>query len=71
MPLTSGNVLGRGSPGHAWDTVRKREDLSETDIAVLEHQFPGVAARLAAQARPEEGQGAGGVQSPHPRYGCG
>jgi Helix-turn-helix domain len=39
-----------------------RHDLDDAALAVLEHQFPGLGARLAATAQP----GADGVQSPHP-----
>jgi hypothetical protein len=43
-----------------------RHDLDDASIAVLEHQFPGLGARLAATAQPgAEGQ-ADEVQSSHP-----
>ena len=41
-----------------------RDDLDDADIARLEHQFPGLAARLAATQT--AGDLADGVQSPHP-----
>jgi len=43
-----------------------RGDLTETDITALEHQFPGLAARIAAVACAGEGGAADGVQLPHP-----
>jgi Helix-turn-helix domain len=43
-----------------------RDDLAEADIVVLERQFPGLATRLAATARPVSGDGRNGVQSLHP-----
>jgi hypothetical protein len=39
-----------------------RDDLTEADLAALEHQFPGLAARVAVAACPD----ADGLQSPHP-----
>ena len=41
-----------------------RDDLAEEDVAALERQFPGLAARLAAAPGP--GHDFYGVQSPHP-----
>jgi hypothetical protein len=41
-----------------------RDDLAEEDVAALECQFPGLAARLAATPGP--GHHFRGVQSPHP-----
>ena len=46
-----------------------RDDLTETDLAALEHQFPGLAARVAAAACPDPGEAADGVQSLHPAGG--
>jgi hypothetical protein len=43
-----------------------RHDLDDAALAVLEHQFPGLAARLAAAAQPGADGRSGGVQSPHP-----
>jgi hypothetical protein len=39
-----------------------RDDLTEADLAALEHQFPGLAAGVAVAACPD----ADGLQSPHP-----
>jgi hypothetical protein len=41
-----------------------RDDLAQEDVAALEYQFPGLAARLAA--KPSPGHHVHGVQSPHP-----
>jgi hypothetical protein len=43
-----------------------RGDLGDADLAVLEHQFPGLGGRLAASSRSGADGQAGGVQSPHP-----
>ena len=43
-----------------------RDDRSEADLAALEHQFPGLAARVAVAACPDAGGAADGLQSPHP-----
>jgi Helix-turn-helix domain len=43
-----------------------RDDLDDADLAVLEHQFPGLVARVAAVAGPGADSRSGGVQSPHP-----
>jgi Helix-turn-helix domain len=43
-----------------------RHDLDAAAVAVLEHQFPGLAARLAAVAQPGADGRPGGVHSPHP-----
>jgi hypothetical protein len=43
-----------------------REDLDDAALAVLEHQFPGLCARLAAAAQPGADGRSGGVQAPHP-----
>jgi helix-turn-helix protein len=43
-----------------------RDDLTEADLAALEHQFPGLAARVAVAACPDAGGAADGLQSPHP-----
>jgi hypothetical protein len=42
-----------------------RDDLDAAAVAVLEHQFPGLAARLAATTRPGADGSPDGVQSPH------
>ncbi len=42
-----------------------RADLTEDDIAALEYQFPGLAARVAA-AQPDYDCHSDGVRSPHP-----
>jgi hypothetical protein len=42
-----------------------RHDLDDA-AAVLDHQFPGLAARLAAAAQPDAQGLSGGVHSPHP-----
>ena len=42
-----------------------RHDLDDA-AAVLHHQFPGLAARLAAAAQPDAQGLSGGVHSPHP-----
>ncbi len=44
------------------DLTLLRDDLTEAGLAALEHQFPGLAARVAADACRD----ADGVQSPHP-----
>jgi hypothetical protein len=46
-----------------------RDDLDDTAIAVLEHQFPGLGIRLAAAAPPGADDQSDGVQSPHPDTG--
>ena len=43
-----------------------RDDLTEAGIAALEHQFPGLCARVAVAACPGADDAANGVQSPHP-----
>jgi helix-turn-helix protein len=43
-----------------------RDDLDAAAVAVLEHQFPGLAARLAAVAQPGADGRPGGVHSLHP-----
>jgi hypothetical protein len=43
-----------------------RDDLDDAALAVLEHQFPGLAARLAAAAQPGADGPSDGLQSPHP-----
>jgi hypothetical protein len=48
-----------------------REDLAEADIAVLERQFPSLAARVAAAAQPGSDVQPDGVQPPHPAPGNG
>jgi hypothetical protein len=48
-----------------------RDDLAEADIVVLERQFPGLATRLPAPARPVSGDGRNGVQSLHPALDTG
>jgi Helix-turn-helix domain len=45
-----------------------RDDLDDADVAVLEHQFPGIAARLA-DARLGDDDQSDGVRSPHPEPG--
>jgi Helix-turn-helix domain len=47
-----------------------RNDPDDADVAVLEHQFPGIAARLAGARLGDDGQ-SDGVQSPHPEPGRG
>lgn len=52
-----------------WDLEvnRIRDDLAEQDLAALERQFPGLAARLAIIAQPSHlSPSDNGVQSPHP-----
>jgi hypothetical protein len=46
------------------DLSRIRNDLAEEDVAALEHQFVGLAARLTA--KPGPAYDFHGVQSPHP-----
>jgi hypothetical protein len=55
----------RRPKGWDLDLGQVREDLAEADVALLEHQFPGLAARLAVHPRPGGGKDADGVQSPH------
>ncbi len=43
-----------------------RDDLTEANLAALEHQFPGLAARVAVAACPDAGDAADGLHSPHP-----
>jgi Helix-turn-helix domain len=43
-----------------------RHDLDDATVAVLEHRFPGLGARLAAAGQPGAAGLADGVQSPHP-----
>jgi hypothetical protein len=43
-----------------------RGDLDAAAVAVLEHRFPGLGARLATAAQPGSDGQADGVQSPHP-----
>jgi len=52
----------RRPKGWDLDLSLVRDDLAEEDVAALECQFPGLAARLAAQPGPGRGE----VQSPHP-----
>jgi hypothetical protein len=47
------------------------EDLAVADIVVLERQFPGLAASLAAAAQPGSDVKPDGVQPPHPAPGNG
>ena len=51
-----------------WDLNLRlvRDDLDDADLAVLEHQFPGLGGRLAAAVHPGANGRADGVQSPHP-----
>ncbi len=56
----------RRPQGWDLDLRQVRGDLSEADVTILEHQFPGLAARLAARERRGDGDGADGVQPPHP-----
>ena len=48
-----------------------RDDLAEADIVKLERQFPGLAARLAAMARPGPDDQTDGMRPPHPAPGNG
>lgn len=43
-----------------------RRDLDVAAVAVLDHQFPGLAARLAAAAQPDADGPSDGLHSPHP-----
>jgi hypothetical protein len=43
-----------------------RDDLDDTAVAVLEHQFPGLGSRLAAAGQLGAADRPDGVQSPHP-----
>ena len=61
---------------HGWDLDLSliRGDLTAAELAVLEHQFPGLAARVAAAADATTAdattaEAADGVQSPHPVEG--
>jgi hypothetical protein len=56
----------RRPKGWDLDLSLLRGDLTEADLAALEHQFPGVAARVAEVACPDDRLAADGVQSPHP-----
>jgi hypothetical protein len=56
----------RRPKGWDLDLGQVREDLAEADVALLEHQFPGLAARLAVHARPGGGKDADGVQLTQP-----
>jgi hypothetical protein len=61
-PRGSGEPTG-GRGGWDLDLSLVRDDLAEEDVAALEGQFPGLAARLAT--RPSAGHHVHGVQSPH------
>ena len=57
----------RRPQGWDLDLTQVREDLTEAEVAVLERQFPGLAARLAASWEGSQMHGVSdGVQSPHP-----
>ncbi|MHB1596531.1 MAG: helix-turn-helix domain-containing protein [Streptosporangiaceae bacterium] len=57
----------RRPQGWDLDLTLVRNDLTGAEVAVLERQFPGLAARLAAAW--EDGR-SDGVQSPHPVIGA-
>ena len=57
---------GRRPKGWDLDLSLIRDDLTEADLAALEHQFPGLAARVAVAACPDAGGAADGLQSPDP-----
>ena len=60
----------RRPQGWDLDLTLVRDDLTEAEIAVLERQFPGLVARLAAAGEADRTGGASdGVQSPHPVTG--
>jgi hypothetical protein len=56
----------RRPKGWDLDLSQVRDDLDEAGIAALEHQSPGLAARVAAIACPDAGKASDGVQAPHP-----
>ncbi len=56
----------RRPKGWDLDLSMMRTDFTEAEIAALEHQFPGLAARVAAIALPDAGTTLDGVQLPHP-----
>jgi len=56
----------RRPKGWDLDLTRIRVDLAEDEMAVLERQFPGLAARLVASARPSDYDAGNRVQPPHP-----
>lgn len=56
----------RRPKGWDLDLSQVRDDLGEADIAALEAQFPGLAARLKAAVRSSGRESAGGVHPPYP-----
>ena len=56
----------RRPPGWDLNLSMVRDDLDEAVIALLEHQFPGLAVRLAAAAQPGADGQSDEVQSLHP-----
>jgi Helix-turn-helix domain len=56
----------RRPQGWDLDLSLVRDDLDDAALAVLEHQFPGLAARLAVAAQPGADGPSDGLQSPHP-----
>ena len=77
-------VISPRDPGHRRGAIKRagrrpqgwdlnlgmiRHDLAEADIAVLERQFPGLAARIATASPPgtDEGRGRGAATAPRAR----
>lgn len=64
---------GRRPPG--WDLnlgmTRQALALAQVGVAAPEHQFPGLAAKIATASPPGTDEGTGGVQPPHPAPGNG
>jgi hypothetical protein len=56
----------RRPKGWDLDLSLVRDGLTGAGLAALEHQFPGLAARVAEAARPGAGGAADGLPSPHP-----
>jgi hypothetical protein len=59
----------RRPKGWDLDMTLIRGDLTDTDAAVLERQFPGLSGRLAAADRQAPDRVCDGVQAPHPAPG--
>ena len=66
--IVAARIKGADRRPQGWDLNLSlvRDDLDDAALAVLEHQFPGLVARLAAAAQPGADGRSGGVQSPHP-----
>jgi hypothetical protein len=66
--IVAARIKRADSRPQGWDLNLSlaRHDLDDAAVAVLEHQFPGLGARLAAAAQPDADGRSGGVHSPRP-----